>query len=250
MHWLISANSKIYDHASSFEHYGYIDWRQGNGKYCIDDIIYIYCALPLKRIRYKCKVKKINMQFQDTRDDKEYWINELEYSKSISGKYFRLELVEQVDTEKLKLEYLLQYGLKAAPQKSKKIYGDLLVYIETNFNFIQNDDFFPESTEHEGLKQQVNVNKYERSSIARAKCVEFNGCDCSICGINFEKKYGKIGKCFIHVHHLKPLHLIGKDYKIDFKKDLIPVCPNCHAMLHKKVNDKLVSIDELKKYLH
>jgi len=120
MHWLISANSKIYDHASAFAHYGYIDWRQGNGKYSIDDIIYIYCTLPLKKIMYKCKVGEINMRFQDVRDDKEYWINESEYSNSLNGKYFRLKLVEQVDTENLKLDHLLQHGLKAAPQKSKK----------------------------------------------------------------------------------------------------------------------------------
>lgn len=59
MHWLISANSKIYDHASSFTHYGYIDWRQGNCKYSIDDIIYIYCALPIgKKLDTNVKLKR------------------------------------------------------------------------------------------------------------------------------------------------------------------------------------------------
>jgi 5-methylcytosine-specific restriction enzyme A len=28
MNWMISADSKMYDHSSSFEHYGLIDWRQ------------------------------------------------------------------------------------------------------------------------------------------------------------------------------------------------------------------------------
>lgn len=52
MDWLISANGNIYDHASAFAKWGYIDWRQGNRKYNIDDNIYIYCTRPLKRIMY------------------------------------------------------------------------------------------------------------------------------------------------------------------------------------------------------
>ena len=41
MNWIISANPKIYDHLSSFEHFGYIDWKQGKIKYKVGDIIYI-----------------------------------------------------------------------------------------------------------------------------------------------------------------------------------------------------------------
>jgi 5-methylcytosine-specific restriction protein A len=46
--------------------------------------------------------------------------------------------------------------------------------------------------------------------------------------------YGEIGKNFIHVHHVKPLSEIDEQYKINPIKDLRPVCPNCHAMLHKR----------------
>ena len=31
--------------------------------------------------------------------------------------------------------------------------------------------------------------------------------------------------------------------------DLVPVCPNCHAMLHRKVNDRTLTIAELKERL-
>lgn len=89
MNWLISANSSIYDHASSFEHYNFIDWRQGIAKYEIGDIVYIYCTRPLKKIRYKCKVEKKDLEFESIRDDKEYWINEEEYKKSLDGKFMR-----------------------------------------------------------------------------------------------------------------------------------------------------------------
>lgn len=43
------------------------------------------------------------------------------------------------------------------------------------------------------------------------------------------------------------LHSIAEGYKVDPKENLIPVSPNCHAMLHKRVNGELITIDELKK---
>jgi 5-methylcytosine-specific restriction protein A len=35
------------------------------------------------------------------------------------------------------------------------------------------------------------------------------------------------------VHHLRPLAEIGAEYVLDPEVDLRPVCPNCHAMLHR-----------------
>ena len=58
--------------------------------------------------------------------------------------------------------------------------------------------------------------------------------------------YGEIGKDFIHVHHLIPLNEIGKEYIVDYKNDLIPVCPNCHAMLHREIDGKRYSWQELR----
>jgi len=99
---------------------------------------------------------------------------------------------------------------------------------------------------YEGVKKQVTVNMYERSSVARARCVAYHGFRCKVCGFDFHEKYGDIGKEYIHVHHVKPLHTINENYRIDYQKDLIPVCPNCHAMLHKKKNGAELSIEELR----
>ena len=254
MNWIISANSSIYDHSSSFEHYGYIDWRQGNVNFEINDIIYIYCTKPIQKIQYKCRIEKINLNFRDIRDDKEYWKDMYEYEKSLSGKFIRLRLVEQVSSEKLHLSNLQRNGLNSAPQGPVKINQQLLKYLEANFSDNYQPDIFPEMVneeivEYEGLKKKIVVNKYERSSIARNKCIEFHGLNCKVCDINFLAKYGEIGKDFIHIHHLVPIHKIGKEYKIDYKNDLIPVCPNCHAMLHRKINGAEPTIEELRKLL-
>jgi predicted HNH restriction endonuclease len=87
----------------------------------------------------------------------------------------------------------------------------------------------------EGTKKEIIVNAYERSSKARKECIERYGYKCTICKFDFEKIYGEIGKNFIHVHHIKPLSEIDEKYKIDPIEDLRPVCPNCHAMLHKRI---------------
>ena len=48
------------------------------------------------------------------------------------------------------------------------------------------------------------------------------------------KIYGDIAEGFIHVHHLVPLSAIKEDYQLDPVNDLLPVYPNCHAMLHRR----------------
>lgn len=106
-------------------------------------------------------------------------------------------------------------------------------------NEIQDPDNY-----YEGAKQTVIVNSYERNPKARSQCIEHYGAICSVCDFNFEKKYGEIGSGFIHVHHLTRLADIGEEYEVDPIKDLRPVCPNCHAMLHK--NQWTYSIEELK----
>jgi 5-methylcytosine-specific restriction enzyme A len=96
----------------------------------------------------------------------------------------------------------------------------------------------------EGAKKQITVNSYERDSRARNKAIEIHGLNCTVCGINFEKIYGEIGIGFIHVHHTKPLHTINEVYEVSPENDLVSVCPNCHAMLHRSKNPP--SIEQLK----
>jgi 5-methylcytosine-specific restriction enzyme A len=86
----------------------------------------------------------------------------------------------------------------------------------------------------EGATRRITVNAYERSEEARAECILHHGARCQICGFDFEARYGEIGRGFIHVHHLCSLASIGAEYKVDPVEDLLPVCPNCHAMLHRR----------------
>jgi len=99
----------------------------------------------------------------------------------------------------------------------------------------------------EGSVEQVLVNKYERSREARQACLDVHGYVCAVCNFDFSQTYGELGDRFIHVHHLIEISSIGVEYKIDPKKDLRPVCPNCHAMLHRRT--PALKIQELQSLL-
>lgn len=86
----------------------------------------------------------------------------------------------------------------------------------------------------EGGVQRTEVNRYERNPLNRKLCLAAKGYACAICGMSFERKYGEIGYQFIHVHHIVPVSQMKAGYIIDPLRDLIPVCPNCHAMLHRR----------------
>ncbi|WP_419921299.1 hypothetical protein [Candidatus Poriferisodalis sp.] len=98
----------------------------------------------------------------------------------------------------------------------------------------------------EGAKNRVEVNRYERDPEARRLCLEHYGYVCQVCDIRFEERYGEIGRGFIHVHHLIPLGDIDDhdNHIVDPVVDLRPVCPNCHAMLHRP-KGKTLTVTEL-----
>jgi len=96
----------------------------------------------------------------------------------------------------------------------------------------------------EGKTKKVLVNSYERNPVARKKCIEHFGLNCQVCDFNFKEKFGDLGKDFIHVHHKIDIATIGNEYSVNPLTDLIPVCPNCHSMLHKR--KPAYSISELK----
>lgn len=95
----------------------------------------------------------------------------------------------------------------------------------------------------EGSRTLVTSYRYERDPNARQACIQHYGTSCAVCGFNFGKEFGDIGEGFIHVHHLKPISEYTLEYQIDPIEDLRPVCPNCHAMLHRATPP--YSIEEL-----
>lgn len=141
-------------------------------------------------------------------------------------------------------------GIRIADKVAIELENNWLQY-DGNLDVTKPDDFdgeiiFPneiatDGTYVDGEVSQVLVNVYERDPQKRKICIEHYGLGCQVCGFNFEKTYGERGVGFIHVHHLRPVS--QGEYEVNPVNDLRPVCPNCHAMIHRY---GLLSIEELK----
>ncbi len=157
---------------------------------------------------------------------------QMHWSSQASGILIPDEIVKELDK--------IWYNLLKQKKKHKNFfaqpnYDHLTEEIEGSLKFF------------EGAGKKIDVTVYERNVNARRKCVEHYGFDCSICGFSFEKAYGIFGKNYIHVHHIKPIAEIGREYELDPIEDLRPVCPNCHAMLHS--SNPPLSISRMKKMI-
>ena len=109
-------------------------------------------------------------------------------------------------------------------------------------------DELPEGASYvEGALTVVRVNSFERNQQAREACVRHYGYRCFVCSFSFQNVYGSLGERYIHVHHLVELASIREDYEVDPIRDLRPVCPNCHAMLHRR--SPPLTLEELKRKL-
>ncbi|WP_240522446.1 phage lytic cycle repressor MrpR family protein [Bacillus toyonensis] len=100
----------------------------------------------------------------------------------------------------------------------------------------------------DGATQYFHGKRYERNSTNRRRAIEIHGLSCKVCDFNFEEVYGKYGKDFIEVHHIKPLSTLNKEMKINPTKDLVPVCANCHRIIHRNKN-QILSIEQVKQII-
>lgn len=84
----------------------------------------------------------------------------------------------------------------------------------------------------EGNLKIVESRKYERSRYNRAICLHHYGFSCRGCGTRMAEKYGPLTKEIIEVHHIVPVSQMEKPKRLDPIKDLVPLCPNCHSVIH------------------
>lgn len=400
MEWIIPANPNYYKVNEAFKRNKIVYWRQ-TVNYAVGDIVYIYCIRPLQKIMLKTYVLQIDVAFEDTYDDSEFFMHKEDIYDNKTHKSVKLELIKYVDDERLELKQLLSNGLKGVPQGPLRIKNnELISYIESIFNqdseykeekyerevisipasstielinkyhihahpdnyksypykksiyytfrakyglmdrlfslynivlvdpnnlsmidglqvsedikkrifsyinerkikyyftsgeiykfYIfdkclmlpkpvrlpgQNNQAYLEISEMysgkdilercnknvqdyveddekefvEGSVEKIIVNKYERNKKARKECINHYGAKCYICGFDFESKYGTIGKGIIEVHHKKALYQIKKEYKVNPIEDLVPLCPNCHRVIHSRKPS--YDVEELKSIL-
>lgn len=99
----------------------------------------------------------------------------------------------------------------------------------------------------EGAATQILVNRYERDPKARARCVSIHGARCKACSFTFGTTYGARFASLITVHHITPLSSVGKTYRVNPESDLVPLCPNCHLLVHQRTPP--YSVEEVQEML-
>jgi len=125
----------------------------------------------------------------------------------------------------------------ASEAKDQAFKDSVIAYIDsydkaTEQNSERKYHLHDESNRHISTSTQI-----ARSQKARRECIEIHGCFCNLCGFDFEKAYGNLGKNYIEVHHITPIGELSsaEGYEgTDPRKDLIPLCSNCHAMFHRR----------------
>jgi predicted HNH restriction endonuclease len=143
--------------------------------------------------------------------------------------------------EKLKNKESLVLELSSRPcqiHKADLAYKQILKILTVFNSWLESDVLevtayiVEETSEEEGFSYEVLTTRHERSKLNRDICIKYHGWNCKVCSVNLQDVYGDRAKCFIHVHHIEKLADLGVKV-IDPVNELIPVCPNCHSIIHR-----------------
>lgn len=107
------------------------------------------------------------------------------------------------------------------------------VLLAQEFGHDPNEESFKEGK----LQFRLHLRKERnRSLVNHAKKIwsqkQYGRIRCSICSFSFPETYGEVGKGFIEAHHTQPISSLAPDTNVN-TVDLVPVCSNCHSMLHR-----------------
>ncbi len=136
----------------------------------------------------------------------------------------------------------------------RKLIGEPTQFLLYPFDVIQDDergDLVDIESPHQPIsegKEKTRIQTYlERNPRLRKQAIKIHGTRCVVCSFNFSDKYGKFGEGYIEIHHLTPHSSLKGIRTVDPKTDLVPVCSNCHRMIHKP--DPMLTIEELRKII-
>ena len=113
---------------------------------------------------------------------------------------------------------------------------------------VQADEFAAQAPLTEGGLTTTRGQRARRATDAREACLAaYDPPVCQACGIDFARTYGPAFADCLHVHHLKPMRDATEVREVNPTVDLVPVCPNCHAVIH--AGGGLRSIEEVRALL-
>lgn len=132
--WLAFANTDKFDAINCFRVLGFSNWKMGNRRFSVGDIIYFYVSSE-RKVMFKTRVEAINL-YNDNWDDDQYW-SARERMNAIGKKRMKIVLQEEYNGQDLDDERLRMYGLptRLSPleQPVYKKYVDCIEYIQNHF---------------------------------------------------------------------------------------------------------------------
>lgn len=100
--------------------------------------------------------------------------------------------------------------------------------------------------EEQVAHQSENVVSSDYES-AKEKCIEYYGAICDICGFDYGYTYGEAFENQIEVHNIHSHDLTEVSENTDSIKDLIPVCHNCHGVIHSQ--NPPISVEKMRQMI-
>lgn len=168
--------------------------------------------------------------------------NKLRYSGIIQGNACKIKNISNIgDLDEMLLDIWTHFNghFSSTQYKSENITTSVLAEIE-NSN--------PELSVLEGaLKLASHMVKERNHAIVTEKkrlAMKNGTLKCEVCTFSFPTIYNQD---FIECHHLTPIAEPG--VRETTLRDLALVCANCHRMLHRKFDNKFLSIPELQKVM-
>lgn len=128
------------------------------------------------------------------------------------------------------LKFYIDFLLSAYnPLNEKETFDDIDIAQEPTAK----DTHIDSGPKTEGEIREMHLTTHERNPRLRELCINHYGAICQVCGFDFEKAYGAIGRNFIEVHHKWPISATEGEHEVDPINDLVPLCSNCHSMIHR-----------------
>jgi 5-methylcytosine-specific restriction enzyme A len=266
--WIFQGNPNVFDIDNYVQDNKFIWWsiRQEHfaDEFNINDTVFLWKSDGGKKgtggVLAKCKVVSLPVNRTDDSSSEEYWHTddwsnsylaiklEVQEVKLSEGFISRVSLLEHPILKDLLIHrlrqqtnYLLSHEHGTELDKMWSLSNNKSQFeIDIEAELAEDDDFYSD-----GAVKTYYGKRYERNPVNREKAIEIHGLNCVCCGFNFEEVYGERGKDFIEVHHINPLSTIKGEMNINPETDLVPVCSNCHRMIHRR-KDNVITVMELK----
>lgn len=186
--------------------------------------------------KFSQKVRNLVSHRENNRMAHYTFFNEGEYTITTEGQNFLNTKIDELD-------YLFSQKFK---------YLDVITFMKHVNSDNKQILLYSEQPISEGTADVKLTKIRERSKILRNAAVAYyTKCGricCSVCGFDFERVYGELGKGFIEIHHERPICQYENGGNESFVSEAVkfvkPLCANCHRMIHRN-SKRPLSISEL-----